>query len=292
MNKIIKLIFFIIFTLNFATAKSQNLKSHKIFFKSKVPEFESWLKQFNQSKSDTTIIKFEKIYFKNDTILGMKLEIPDEYNWNRLNDTINILYHTTLGKLLINKFAFLMDLQISQCYIIANGIDVKIVIKTRKGKIETNIQRKQGDISDNRKIKIGNIKNIRTGEKINSTKSIDIAKSLLQKGLKEYFKQYEAFFEDYQFKVIYKLDNKLIIDVNNVVDVVLNKGHFEHIRIDFTFVANDDNLDIQYKVNAKHAAGIIWAPFNSDYKEIAPNNQKFIDFNLTLKNQIDEILKK
>ena len=291
-----------IFSFVFAAQliSAQNLTTHNNFFKSQIPDFKIWLAQFNVKNTtnfNAPVLSFDTISVYKETQLLLKLKVLDKENWLELNKRTDSLLDKNLSEILIEKLAFQMDLKQEQCLIKIDGLDVKLSIKNKEGKLTTKLMKKMGEVSDGHIVPVGDINNLRVGDKLVIKETISTIEERLEKGLDNYFKKFETTFSKYNFKVLSNLNNKLIIEINNIHECVISENdYFEHIELNFTFsVLNENNnnsINIQYSINAKYAAGIIWSPHLSDYHDA---NSKYPDemrkFNLRLKTQIDKIIK-
>ncbi|MBP2833816.1 hypothetical protein J8281_16595 [Aquimarina sp. U1-2] len=270
-------------------SQDEALAKHASFFDSRIPELNDWLSSNNIPDS---LLQAKGIVV-DDNELRVLMEVKDKSNWASLNEKTKTINGKKFNKELFEKITFLMEVEKTQLNLEIEGIDTFITLKSNDSSVEEDYMDKMGEISDNHKIPIGDLSNINLSDNTTSKIPIDELKERLEKHLKKHFEKYKAKFEDYQFKTISKLNNELIINISNVVDVILEEGYFEYIRIYFEFEELEKDINVSYRIGAKYGSGIIWSPKNSDYKDMDPKYiENLKDFNLKIKNLINDILTK
>jgi hypothetical protein len=282
-------------TFNLLTS-AQDLTQYKDFFISKIPEYKEWLKQSNLGhvlSFDTIKVKTDKVHLRLKVHDKKQNKICDKANYLALNDTIEKQYDKTVSYILFEKLIFLMDLNKEQIEINIDSKDAFIDIWNENSRLIVDIVSKMGEVADGYRIEIKEIKGLNKTSCTKTNGTINAIKNKLGKKLEKEYEQYEAFFEDYDFDIVSRLGNELIIEINNVVKlIIVDESYFEHIEIKFEFTEEDSVVKIDYLIRAKYGAGIIWAPKSSDYYDVSPKYQNELEkFSIKFKNKIDKILK-
>lgn len=269
--------------------KAQDLTKDKHFFEEKLEDTKEWL---SSSKLDL-VIKINKVEVSSEKVI-VKMNIPDYSNWNNLDEKIKEENENKIGlsETIFKKIVFQMDLENEQLEIEFEGADILIVVTYFDNAIQTEKMQKMGIISDKIEVPINDVKLDKRTYKNVSKDSITVIKSMLKKGLQEYLKENETYFEDYKFDIILDIRSQLVLEISNISKVIItDESYFEHIRLDFQFNKEEDKISITYDIKAKYAAGIIWAPRESRYKDVDPKySESFKKFSDKLKNQINQIL--
>lgn len=281
-NQILILIFlFWIIPINIM-AQDDDLKKYNKFFFSQLDDYKKWLDYTNISE----VINVDTIEIKQDKLF-LKMKMPDKHSWNRLMEVSG-----DIPALIFNKFIFQMDIDRKQGEIEIDGKDAVVYISYYSNQIDIEMQEKMGIVSDNLNIKLKGIKLSNDTIAIEPDKAIEEIKKRLEKGFEEYFKKYKARFGKYGFNKILNFENELVFEISNIKDVVLQEGYFEYLQIRFILVEKEGNVKLFYSINGKYGAGIIWAPKDSRYRDMEPENaEKMRKFNLKVKSKINEILK-
>lgn len=288
MKETITILLVILISTN-CIAQNQKDFQQQGFYPKQTKQLNTWL--FSNSISEDLL---QALSFENseDKVL-LKMKVKDIINWNNLSEKSLAETGERFSESLFHKSSFLVDIMPSQLIVEIEGTDCFIFLSYAKGIIEEDKQIKMGDISDGHKIPIGNLNKLISAEHIETGEDLDLVKDLLQSGLKVEFKKYKTKFEKYSFQVLSSLDNHLIITVSNVTDLILEEGYFEFIRLHFDFETKTNFLLVDYRIQAKYGAGIIWAPKSTDYDDMEsefPN--QLSEFNLKLKNLINQLLSK
>ncbi len=262
-------------------------KASTNFISTQLTDYKNWLTHTNLNTIltvDTAILLKEKYV--------LQMRIKDAYNWQRLVWLSDSAFQNSLSDVLLKRFAFQMDLKQTNCEITIDAVDAGIGISWEKGKAVTKVWKKMGIISDGVALSLTRITNLNALGPLNTKRSIEDIKRRLQAGLKQYLKQYQAKIEKFRFEVIYQLDNSLILEISNIVDAVLDEGYFEHIRLDFSFQQENNNVKLVYDIKGKYGAGLIWAPQSSRYRDMIPKYDAAVQrFSLKMSNKIGELLK-
>ena len=180
--RIITLIFAFFAVIN--TTKAQIvLEDHKDFFQSQVINYKNW---FNSLNISDTVLSISNLEILSDKLI-LNFKMKDYHNWKRLTDKFQTNYKDSIYELLFNKLIFIMDLQTYKdlVEIDIGGIDVFVFIKYQNDKIIAESQKKQGEISDNLNLEIGDIKYIPNTEKTISKKTMSKIQSVLKTELKK-----------------------------------------------------------------------------------------------------------
>lgn len=276
--------------------KAQDLTQYNDFFINKIPEFKKWLIHTNIAdviSFDTIKVRENKVNISLKVYDRTQSKLCDNANYFALNDTIEKTQGTNISEIIFEKISFLMDLKKDEIEINIDSKDAFIDIWYEENELIVDIVTKMGEIADGHRIAIGDIKGINKTGSATVNETITTIQTKLITELKKEYEEYEATFEHYEFDVISRLNNELIIEINNVVKLVIpDESYFEHINLKFKFTPNEDEVNIDYVIRAKYGAGIIWAPKNSDYYDMTPKYQDDLEkFSTKLKNQIDNILK-
>lgn len=282
-----------IFTGFFANA--QNLTEYNDFFIKKIPEYRSWLNQSNMGailRVDTIEVSDEELLLKLQCFDTLRNSLADKANLDSLDVNLRHI-NQTYSEVLFDKLVFLMDLEKTEAKIKIDCNEALVYVKYSNGKILTKPMTKMGEVADGHKIKINSIKGINKKGSTSVNETIDIVKNKLITELEKEYEKYEPMFEDFDFEVVSRLGNELVIEINNVVELVISDdSYFEHISVKFQFTEDEDELKVDYVIRAKYGSGIIWAPKSSDYYDMTPKYQSDLEkFSIKLKNQIDNILK-
>ena len=286
-----KIIFFLLFVWDLTIcAQSSELVSNHDFYSEQVVALNSWLTANDLSDS---LITAKAIEISSPGV-KLRMEVRDKLNWSHLNERSYRETGEAFYETLFEKFVFLGDLQRSQLEIEIEGMDSYIFITFENGSIAEDFMDKMGEISDNHKVPISSFRSlIGPGTFQTNQFSLDQIKKKIVDGMMNHFKPYKARFQEYRFQVLSQIDNELIFTISNVRNVVLDEGYFEHIRLTIDFDISPASIDLKYRIGAKYGAGIIWAPRRSDYRDMDPKYlDQLQDFNLIVKNLIDQLLKK
>lgn len=266
---------------------SQSLNNSNDFIKKQLPVLNEWIERHLENDS---LVKIDSAEILQNTV-KLKGRIKDKMNWEILNQKSDSIYNIKFGSILFEKVAFLCDLQFKDLEFELQGADTYVFLKFKEGKVEEAFMDKMGEIADNNTIPTGNLSDLAFSNKEISGKQVNTIKDLFIQKFKNYFIAYKAKFEKYRFQVVTKLDNRLIFDVDNVVNAILDEGYFEHIRLSFTFTQTPQFLNVSYTILGKYGAGIIWAPKRSDYSNMDPKYAEYLtDFSLKLQNLIHDML--
>jgi hypothetical protein len=267
-------------------AQDKVLIQHKDFFLSQDSSIRNWISYHGLSE----IIKLETINVRTNDIT-INFLIPDLYNWKRAKDSVRVNLGIPLQQLLFFKLLFLMEIPREQLFVQLAGKDCIIRIRWRNGNIELKEEKKQGPILDKVNVPIGPINETVFHQNTESGSKYKKVIRKLEKGLREHFNQYETAFEKYKFVSYEPSEKELVIEVRNITKAILDESYFEKIVIQFTFVPNDKILEVNYIIQAKYAAGLIWAPYDSRFKDMDPQYAEALKrFNLILKSKINLLL--
>jgi hypothetical protein len=292
-----KTILFILLLSAGLCVKAQNLTQYNSFFISKLPEVKEFLDYSNLGVLlvlDTILVSDESLLVKIRCVNKEIDGLAGKNNLDRLNVMLVKEFNQSYGEILFDKITFMLDLKETELKIQIDCDNALVVVKFSNEKVVTIPMIKMGNNKDNYLVKLALIRGIGGFEKVVSDQTLERIKDKLIKGLKEHFRYAEAMFEKYEFNVYDRLENRLELDIINVIKLVIpDDRYFEHINIKFTLNQVDNSLLISYTIQAKYGAGILWAPKSEDYYDMTPKYQAELDlFSLKLKNKIDSLLKK
>jgi|GEM_PF-2158510 len=267
-----------------------HLEDHVLFFEKLTDQFRVVLDSSGLSEVveiDTVAISAKKLVFK--------FIIPDKANLSSLNRTLDSLTGQAFEAVMFDKAQLLSDLPAQNIRLSFSGKDAVINVESgpKNNGLVTSIKDKMGETSDGiilplngLKLNISQISTDRNG-------SFKEMKKLLTKGLASFFKQKNSsWFQSSNLEVVsdFKPD-ELVLRVTNAKDIVLKLGHFEYLRMSFRFSVENEQLQLNYTVDGKYGAGILWAPFDQDYYPMSPKYEAELRFfsSETLKTTISNI---
>ena len=281
-----KILFYFFLFCNFPVF-GQDLRQDKAFFEAQSTEIKEWLRLSNLDK----VITFGKIDVQKEKII-LKLNLPDEANWDNLDKKITSETENSLAEMLFRKMLFQFELKTQELEIELDGKDIIIILTAENTEVKTEKMQKMGSISDALIVPIEDLRLTNYATKRSAKDSIQAVKKSLKTSLANYLKKHEAKFEDYQFETVLDLPTQLVLEIRNITRAIVSEeSYFEYIRLDFRFDKKGENLSIRYDIRAKYATGIIWAPRSTAYKDVDPKYadlfRRFCD---RLKNHINQTL--
>lgn len=272
-------------------ASAQDLQQHTSFFEKQLVALNEWLRH---SGIPPSALEARKIKVEEE-LVSLFLTTANLASWKELNAQSLADSSRPFYMQLFEKFRFLADLRGEELSIEIEAKDGFIFIDFQMGDILVSSMEKMAVIEDEHAIPLNELALVDYGESVNAdnTFPLQALKTRIERALRKYFQRYEAWFEDYEFTVVSTLGDDLVLEVNNVIDVILDEGYFEHIRIAIEFNEQEADLNLKFTIAGKYGAGIIWAPKNSDYYDMDPKyGAQLREFSLLLKNQLNNILRK
>ncbi|MCI5178471.1 MAG: hypothetical protein D3911_03950 [Candidatus Electrothrix sp. AW3_4] len=253
--------------VTFYAAQAENLKSYKIFFDEKLEDYKKWLEHANLSN----IISIDSLEIEPDKVF-LRLKMPDKHNWIRLNEYTKKTYQKELADILFNQFAFQADLKNEQLDIKVDGTDAVVLIFYENNNIVTRMPKKMGPVSSNLDIPINELKISSDSISLKEKKIISDVKNTIKNELRKYAEPYKARSSAYKFEIVSDIKDQLVIEINNIKKFIIGEDdYFERIKITSHIWQDNDSLRITFTLYGKYAAGIIWAPRESRYKDMEPN---------------------
>jgi hypothetical protein len=250
---------------------NQDLTQYTTYFNKQIGFFNEWL--VKEGIDNIIQIDSSKVISVKQDSLTLYLKTPDHNNWKRLDSVVKTELNIHLKQLLFDKFLFLFEVPGENGHLTIDAMDVVILVDEADNMVNTRVFKKMGDISERINIPLNGMN---ASGKFIFTKgeSVAQAKSKIKEVLIGYFKQNEvdSWFEKYAIDVNRaRNDNELNVQIQNVKNVVIkSKKYWEMIAIHFYLSEKNNNLAINYTINAKYAAGFesLWAPHDARYQPV------------------------
>lgn len=262
------------------------LEEHEAFFAGIPAPYRAWLSETGLAP----IIGMDTVGIQND-LLVFRFTIPDKANWLYLDSVLLASGGRDLAAELFDRAQLLSDLPAPLIRLKLDGKDALLTIELNPDgtQLDVYFADKMGQVSDNILLPI---KQLRFAGTAASEKNVDWQapqlKSRIQDGLTLFFKsRNQSWFQESRLEVVanYRPD-AFVLRVTNIKGVVLDLNYFEYLRLSFQFsAAAEGYLKVTYSVDGKYGAGILWAPFESEYHPMSP------EFDPALTQFASEILK-
>jgi hypothetical protein len=266
------------------------LSEHTPFFSKISANYRSWLDEFGIASLvgiDTVVVTEDRLLFR--------MSIPDEKNYLYLDSIVVKNGWESLGAALFDRAMFLSELPPEFIRLKLDGKDVSIVIDYKHNSVVVKNIDKMGAISDELIIPVADLSNPRNLGVVNpSFVSLPDLKKKISEGLGDYFeRRNKSWFQKTQLEDLsYNRSETLVLRITNMKGVVLQSNYFEYLHINFRFTTLDKMLKITFTVSGKYGAGILWAPFGSDYQLMSPEYDDALNtfVNEDLKNVIARLI--
>ncbi|HAD12470.1 MAG TPA: hypothetical protein DCF33_08525, partial [Saprospirales bacterium] len=239
-----------------------------------------------------------------ENVLILPFTVENKATYLQLKQNCDSIGIENFAEFFLYKMAFLYDVTIQKIRIEIEGSDAIIQIKTSDESYDKsileNIYPKMGQSGGKAKeYRPLNILTInaeislrKTGLKTTETENL---KKKVFKSLDTWFhKQNKSWFKKSKLEQISNYeDGVLLLRVSNIKNIVLDMGYFEVLQIKLKFDAMYYPSSLKIEVDGKYGAGIIWTPYEDDYR---PMNPQFIPqlniFVEKLKTRLSETLSK
>lgn len=289
MISLVRLGFSIVMVLLFVVpiAKAQT-NEQDIFIRTQLATYRDWLSYNQLSK----LVRADTI--RNDSEqYTLTMTIASKQDWEQLTKIFDTLYHQSIATLLLKRLKFQLDMPNDAVAINIDAPDATIIITQKDKKVSAETWKKMGMEATTTPLSVFyEITNIDLPTTLVSNRSTEDILQRIKSGLPVFFQKYKPRIEQSKFDVIYNNGNYLIIEVNNIVSAVLDEGYFEHLTLTFEFKFADQKTSVTQDIEGKYAAGIIWAPRSSRYKDMTPKYTKQLKrFSMILTTKIAELIK-
>jgi len=261
------------------------LEEHEAFFAGIPDQYQGWLLETGLAP----VIRADTVEIKNNRLV-FHFFIPDKANWLHLDSTLLAAGSRDLADELFDRALLLSDLPAHFIRLKLDGIDALLTIEVNNAghNLDVYFADKMGEISDNILLPIGHLRFAGTsGPEKTADLPVPQIKSRIETGLTEFFKnRNRSWFQESRLEVVanYRAD-EFVLRVTNIKGVVLDLNYFEYLRLTFRFSESGGQLNVVYKVDGKYGAGILWAPFISEYRPMSP------EFDPALTLFVSELLK-
>jgi hypothetical protein len=236
-------------------------------------EFKEWL----HATSLDTLLAYQSF----DTTLGHYTFHLSPANckvggksWEKFSHTFRRTQGSFLEEVLLRKVAFLLEvdlklvhLHIQPAYATCRPIDYWVTWRDDGLTILNSTIKSMGQ--DDEPISASQIPKIYLGDGDTITdQTLDKVRDAIGNQLKAYYAGKGTFW------LSAKIDptigtGELTYEITNISNEILDVGYFERIIIEVKLMkTGSKRLNIRYNVQGKYASGLIWAPRNSEYKDM------------------------
>lgn len=295
--------FFLAFGFSFlAKAQSVFTDADKAFFAKQIPEMRVFLQNKGISEQH---IKFLDISIvpnkKGKPYVALRLETVDTDFWLNVRENYKQQFGRSLEKDVFDKLVFLCEVDAADALLSIYAQD-----QTGKYQLFAGLESEKNyafDIKENKPraevIKKFSLPKyaLPQAQSLKEDKLLENINEKIIRILKKYYEGKGAFWQDAKFEVLSAYPDDLRLRVSNLKKEVFNEDYyFELIYITVNFRQEaQEKLDFSCTVNAKYGTSILFAPRNTEYKDIGRESkyQDYIDdYSVKIRDLLYQDLKK
>lgn len=202
--------------------------------------------------------------------LKLNLTTPNLESYLLSRNWLDSIAGISLPEVLLSKMSFVMNAERPQISISIKAIDGLIILSYDDGRVVEDVFENLGEAEDTITVKLQEVRGL-VFDGATTKKRLSKVKRRLTSEIESYFKQFESrsWFSKYDFDDGgSKHDHELILEIKNVVNIITSEDFYEFIRIEFKFEEINEELKITYRIHCQYAAGLLWSPDVSRYRDV------------------------
>jgi hypothetical protein len=262
--------------VGFAQTQGVDLRQDKAFFRTKIPEFQTWLRQ-NQLDgilfADSVSVTSRKVtLFLKAAYKGARVCDSLQCAWDRLEKTNYRLHGQFFRERLLHKWAFLAEVHEEQAEIIVRCHEPAHFlarINSDKGRIPLDGRSiRSGAIVDVRLpatlqgINIGDNKILLPGKQVQA-----VCTKARQYLISYYKPKGTPILWKAKVDSSYATVDEFVLEVSHLSYEICPDGFFEYHRIYVKGLQKGEDVELSWEFQGKYGSGILFPPRKNDYKD-------------------------